>query len=99
MGRRCLRLTRAVWLAACLLPLWLAGSAAAQAPAASPRAPAAAPRAPVATPRATAATPRAPAAPARAAQRPVQTGGTIEAIKVEGNQRIETGTIRSYMLV
>ena len=26
-------------------------------------------------------------------------GGTIGAIKVEGNQRIEEGTIRSYMLV
>ena len=30
---------------------------------------------------------------------PVRTGGTIAAIKVEGNQRIETGTILSYMLV
>jgi outer membrane protein insertion porin family len=26
-------------------------------------------------------------------------GGTISAIKIEGNQRIEDGTIRSYMLV
>src|SRR5450759_1630285 len=26
-------------------------------------------------------------------------GGTIAAIKVEGNQRLEEGTIRSYMLV
>ncbi|HST76008.1 MAG TPA: outer membrane protein assembly factor BamA [Acetobacteraceae bacterium] len=38
---------------------------------------------------------RAPAHPAAA--RP--TSGTIQAIKVEGNQRIEEGTIRSYMLV
>src|SRR5690348_6787226 len=28
-----------------------------------------------------------------------QSGGTIQAIKIEGNQRIEEGTIRSYMLV
>jgi outer membrane protein insertion porin family len=38
---------------------------------------------------------RPPALPAAA--RP--TSGTIQAIKVEGNQRIEEGTIRSYMLV
>ncbi len=37
-------------------------------------------------------------APARTAA-PVRTGGTIAAIKVEGNARIETGTILSYMLV
>jgi outer membrane protein insertion porin family len=30
---------------------------------------------------------------------PVRTGGIIATIKVEGNQRIETGTILSYMLV
>ncbi|HVC59962.1 MAG TPA: outer membrane protein assembly factor BamA [Acetobacteraceae bacterium] len=35
-----------------------------------------------------------PAAPA-----PGRAGGTIEAIAVEGNQRIEAGTVRSYMLV
>jgi outer membrane protein insertion porin family len=49
-----------------------------------------------------------PAAPAQraaapAARRPVpaaaQPGGAIAAIKVEGNQRIETGTILSYMLL
>ena len=37
--------------------------------------------------------------PARAATARVAPGGTISAIKVEGNQRIEEGTIRSYMLV
>ena len=30
---------------------------------------------------------------------PAATGGVIQAIKVEGNQRIEAGTIRSYLLV
>jgi outer membrane protein insertion porin family len=30
---------------------------------------------------------------------PVPTGGVIQAIKVEGNERIEAGTIRSYLLV
>ena len=30
---------------------------------------------------------------------PAPTGGVIQAIKVEGNQRIEAGTIRSYLLV
>ncbi len=37
--------------------------------------------------------------PGRAASARVAPGGTISAIKVEGNQRIEEGTIRSYMLV
>lgn len=46
----------------------------------------------------------APPAPTPAATRapssaPVRSGGTIAAIKVEGNQRIETGTVLSYMLV
>ena len=36
---------------------------------------------------------------ARPAAAPVRGEGTIAAIKVEGNQRIETGTILSYMLV
>lgn len=71
-------------LAACLLSLLWALSAAAQ-PAAPKRA------APAA--RVTAATARpAPRAPAQA-------GDTIQAIKIEGNQRIEAGTIHSYMLV
>jgi outer membrane protein insertion porin family len=35
----------------------------------------------------------------RAAQAPAVPGGAITNIQVEGNQRIETGTIRSYMLV
>ena len=42
---------------------------------------------------------RRPARPARGRLPPVRGGGTIAAIKVEGNQRIETGTILSYMLV
>ncbi len=41
-----------------------------------------------------------PAARAAAAQpASARSSGTIQAIKVEGNQRIESGTIRSYMLV
>ena len=40
---------------------------------------------------------RAPAR--RAASRPVVPGGAISAIRITGNQRIEDGTIRSYMLV
>ena len=47
--------------------------------------------------------PPAGSPPARRARRlgplPAATGGVIESIKVEGNQRIEDGTIRSYMLV
>lgn len=47
------------------------------------------------------AAPPPPPAAARAAApaAPVRSGGTIASIKVEGNQRIETGTILSYMLV
>jgi outer membrane protein insertion porin family len=71
-------------LAACLLPLLWAVAAAAQPPPPSPAAPAA----------------RAAAATARPAPRaPTPVGGTIQAITIEGNQRIEAGTIRSYMLV
>ena len=83
--------TRAVRLAAaCLLPVWLAGSAAAQglaAPSASQR--------PAGPPRQAAPPTRTAAAPAS----PVRVGGTIQTINIEGNQRIEAGTIRSYMLV
>jgi len=78
-------------LAACLLPLLWAVSAAAQPAAPSPAAPAARPAAPTARPAAPGARPAAPA--------PAPAGGTIEAITVDGNQRIEAGTIRSYMLV
>ncbi len=42
--------------------------------------------------------PRQPRAAARAAAA-VPRAGTIRAIQIEGNQRIEEGTIRSYMLV
>lgn len=69
--------TRAAWLAVCLLPVWLTGTAVAQRSSAPP-----------------APTNRPAGQPA-----PVRTGGTIQAIKVEGNQRIESGTILSYMLV
>jgi outer membrane protein insertion porin family len=87
----CLIRTRAVRLAAaCLLPVWLAGSAAAQGLAT----PSASQRAAGRTGQAAAPT-RAAAAPAT----PVRAGGTIQTINVEGNQRIETSTIRSYMLV
>ena len=41
----------------------------------------------------------APARPAPARPAPARSGGVIEDIKVEGNQRIEDGTIRSYLLV
>lgn len=40
--------------------------------------------------------PPAPGAPRPVAAAP---GGTIQAIRIEGNQRIEEGTLRSYMLV
>ena len=41
----------------------------------------------------------ATATPAAAPQRPAAAGAAISAIRVVGNQRIEEGTIRSYMLV
>lgn len=41
----------------------------------------------------------APAPAAAAPQRPAAAGAAISAIRVVGNQRIEEGTIRSYMLV
>ena len=77
--------TRAARLvAACLLSaMWFVGPALAQG--------AAAPQIPQ----------HAAPAPARSAAAPVpaSAAGTIQSIKVEGNQRIETGTILSYMLV
>jgi outer membrane protein insertion porin family len=76
---------RAVRLgAACLMPPLVIGTAAAQGPTAPPRT--VAPR---------------PVAPRQAAPRsaPAATGAVIQSIKVEGNQRIEEGTIRSYLLV
>ena len=88
--------TRAVRLvAACLLPVWLAGAAAAQDLAAPPAPQRAASPAPApARPAAGAARP-APARPAAALAGPARGAGTIQAIKVEGNQRIESGTILS----
>ncbi len=77
--------TRAArWVTVCLLPLLFVGSALAQTRVASPSAARTAPP------------PSARSAPALGA---VRAGGTIATIKVEGNQRIETGTILSYMLV
>jgi outer membrane protein insertion porin family len=44
--------------------------------------------------------PRPPTSPARATPpAPMPAGGIIQAVRVEGNRRIEAGTIRSYMLV
>jgi outer membrane protein insertion porin family len=40
-----------------------------------------------------------PRTPPRSRAAPAQQTGTIQSIKVEGNQRIEDGTVRSYMLV
>jgi outer membrane protein insertion porin family len=75
--------------AACLLPLLWAASAGAQP---APNTPATATR--PATP------PARPVPPGTAPMGSLaQAGGTIQAIQVEGNQRIEPGTIRSYMLV
>jgi outer membrane protein insertion porin family len=90
---------RAVRLvAACLVPMLVIGTATAQSPpqtAPAPVPPAAATPGPtgsvpgrVTTPR-----PRATRAAAAAAS------GVIEAIKIDGNARIESGTIRSYLLL
>jgi outer membrane protein insertion porin family len=83
--------TRAAWLAAAclLLPIFLAAGAFGQGLATPPPT----------SQRAVSPTP-GPARPAATpAPSPVRSGGTIQSIKVEGNQRIEAGTIRSYMLV
>ena len=78
-----IRTRAARWVTVCLLPLLFVGSALAQTRVAPPSAPRTAP-------------PVARTAPAPGT---VRAGGTIATIKVEGNQRIETGTILSYMLV
>jgi outer membrane protein insertion porin family len=83
-GSRLIRTRAARLVAACLLSaMWFVGPALAQGAAAPPIPQHAAP------------------APARSAAAPVPASavGTIQSIKVEGNQRIETGTILSYMLV
>jgi len=66
-------------VAACLLPMLVIGTAAAQRPS-----PARTPARPPAT---------------RAHPAAVNPAGVIDQIKVDGNQRIEDGTIRSYLLV
>ncbi len=84
MGDRLLHSTRATLLAtACLLP-FLAEPALAQAVRPGPAAPT---------------RPVRPAAATRASSPTAGAEGTIQAIKITGNQRIEDGTIRSYMLV
>ena len=55
--------------------------------------------APVAIAAATHPAPAHPMSARPAAAAPVETGGIIRAIEVSGNKRIETDTIRSYMLV
>jgi outer membrane protein insertion porin family len=62
-------------LAACLMPLLVIGTAAAQTPN------------------------RAPARPTAPRAAPVSNAAIIQSIQVEGNERIEEGTIRSYLLV
>jgi outer membrane protein insertion porin family len=69
-------------VAACLMPLLVMGTAAAQAP-----------TAPVKSETSPGASTRRPAADAAHAT------GVIGSITIEGNQRIEEGTIRSYLLV
>jgi outer membrane protein insertion porin family len=86
---------RAVRLvAACLMPLLVIGTSAAQAP----NAPVPASPAPTSPGRAPA--PRLPAARSGASHAaPAPVGDVIQSITVEGNQRIEEGTILSYLLV
>jgi outer membrane protein insertion porin family len=86
-------------IAACLLTFCLAGSAAAQGTA-TPQGPLRATGAGAPAARPVAVPARSAAARSAAAPGPVRGGGgTIQTIKVEGSQRIEVGTIRSYMLV
>ncbi len=82
-----IRATR--WVAACVMPTLVAGSAYAQ------PAPPARTAQPVRT--AQAARTAQPRQPARETK--IAPSGTIQAIQVDGNQRIETGTIESYLLV
>jgi outer membrane protein insertion porin family len=96
---------RAALLASvCVLPLTAPAGAFAQeaAPAAPPQSVPEAPAAPdTAAPVAPRHVPHHRAAPRRAAPpvAPQSQGDTIQSIKVNGNQRIEEGTILSYMLV
>jgi outer membrane protein insertion porin family len=77
-------------LAACLLMICAVATAAAQPSAAPPTAPLAA-SPPTATP--------GPVPTPAPAALPALAGGVIQAIQVVGNQRIEAGTIRSYLVV
>lgn len=79
-----IRLRAALVAAACLLSFLVPSAFSAPAPAAAPQAPTAQP---------------AGASPSPAAISPVPAGGAIAAIQVEGNRRIDAGTIESYMLV
>lgn len=64
-----------------------------------PAKPVTTPRLPPAAPAATPAPPGTPAPTAAPVPVLAPAPGTIQAIRVEGNERIEAGTIRSYMLV
>ncbi len=95
-----IRIRAALIAAVCLLPVLLAVPSLAQTAGADAAGPtparSAAARSTLRPTRAAAGTPRAAAtAPARRGPAP----GTIQSIRVVGNQRIEAGTIESYMLV
>jgi len=102
-GSRLIR-TRAVRLvAACLLSAWAGGTAFAQGTAAQPVPPRQAPAARPAAPGPARPGPARPAASGTARPAattgPVRSGGSIQTIKIDGNERIETSTVLSYMLV
>ena len=79
------------FLSACVLAISVTSAASAQ------TYPLSAPPPAAAAPARTAASPAAPTAMPAAA--PALSFGTIQAIDVRGNQRIESGTVRSYLLV
>ena len=92
---------RAVLIAAAwLVPLLFAVPTLAQAPGSNAPPPTTALQPPQTTaPRPARGVPNAALPAARQATRPAPAAGTIQSIKVTGNQRIEEGTIESYMLV
>lgn len=79
-------------LSASLLALLIASPAEAQETPAAPGRPGTGAGSP-------AATPRPPAGRPRGAVRATNQGGAIQSIRVEGNRRIEAGTVESYMLL
>jgi outer membrane protein insertion porin family len=95
-----IRIRAALLAATCLAPALIDMPAIAQPAAGSPSVapPGAPPGSPPATP--PAARPARPAiVPRGGGARPPPAAGTIQSIRVEGNQRIEASTIESYMLV